>query len=309
MEKLIMNHTPQLSTVKIQLGREVHQQAKHFSQHQSNFYNAQQIYLNTLAVYAVNEYLKHQKIKTNLGASNSWDIVMQSLMDIADLDVNGIGKLECRSVLQDTEIVYIPAEVWEDRIAYVVVQMNESLTEATLLGFAQKVTTEEFPISQLQPLEGLVKHLKHQTKPLVNLSEWFQNIVDTGWQTIEELLGTPELSLAFRDASSIRVQRAKIVELPKQGVGCVVALVLDLTHETEGTTRIRVQVRSFNEEIVLPDNLRLLVLDEEGKMFIEVSATHSDRLIQTKLFRGQPGEKFTVKVVLGEESVTEKFLI
>lgn len=39
---------------------------------------------------------------------------------------------------------------------------------------------------------------------LVNLSQWFENVVEAGWQTIEELFGAPEVNLArgFRSGGS-----------------------------------------------------------------------------------------------------------
>ncbi len=39
-------------------------------------------------------------------------------------------------------------------------------------------------------------------KPMVNLSSWLQNVFEAGWQTVEELFGTQEASLAFRMGNS-----------------------------------------------------------------------------------------------------------
>lgn len=300
---------------KVKLGWQVHQKAKQFRQHQStpfNFANAQQVYLNTLAVYAVNDYLKRQGIETDLTESDSWDPLMQSLANIADLKVKRQGqwvKLECRPVFSDINFVYIPAEVWEDRIGYVAVGINESLTEATLLGFTQTVTTEELSLSQFQSLNDLLKCLtpKSESLPLVNLSRWFDNIVAEGWQTVEALLGTPDVSLAFRSVNPATVKRGKAIQLKDH----TLALILDLNQDNEQNIRIRVKVRSLASNTSLPEGITLKVLDETGEPFLETQAGKGDSSIQTKPFQfiEQPEEKFTVKVVLGEESITENFLI
>jgi hypothetical protein len=308
-----MSHTTEPFTFTVQLAWKAHHFAKQFRQQQSNFHNAQQVYLNTLAVYAVNVYLQLNGFETNLKKSDSWEPVMQSLADVADLEVKNLGKLECRYVFSDTQMVYIPAEVWEDRIGYVIVRMNESLTEATLLGFAKKVAIEEMPISQLQSLKDFLEYLNQIQKPepkiIVNLNQWFQNVFEAGWQTAEEFFGPPEVSLAFRNANSERVTLAKPVQLGIKPADCSIAMVLNLTKEATQETRIRVQVRSLGENIFLPEGLKLLVLDEAGTTFLESSAGSTNTLIQTEQFSGQPGEKFKVEVLLGEDTVIEDFVI
>lgn len=308
-----MNHTTEFSTFTVQLTWEAHRLAKQFRQQQSNFHNAQQVYLNTLAVYAVNTYLRRNGIETNLKKSDSWEPVMQSLADVADLEVKNLGKLECRPVFSDTQIVSIPAEVWENRIGYVIVQMNESLTVAKLLGFAKTAAIEELPISQLQSLNNLLEYLSQIRKPepkiLVNLSQWFQKVFEAGWQTAEELFGTPEVSLAFRNVSSDCITLAKPVQLKIKPAHCFIAIVLNLTKEATQETRIRVQVRSLSENSSLPEGLKLLVIDEAGTTFLESSAGSTNTLIQTEQFSGQPGEQFKVEVVLGEDTVRENFVI
>nr|MCU0547696.1 DUF1822 family protein [Oscillatoriaceae cyanobacterium Prado104] len=108
-----------------------------------------QVYLNTLAVYAVDSYLRCMGLETNLEKSESRDSLMLKFVDVADLDVAGIGKIECRPVLPDSQICRVPSDAWEDRIAWVAVQLNQSLTEATLLGFARS-TAAEIPVAELE---------------------------------------------------------------------------------------------------------------------------------------------------------------
>jgi hypothetical protein len=304
---LIMNPEIEPWTFTVPLAFEAHSRAEQFRCHQSNPDKAKQVYLNTLAVYAVNVYLQCRGFETDLEESTSWNPVMQMLMDVADLVVRNRGKLECRPVLPDAEVVGIPAEVWEERIGYVVVQLNESLREATVMGFVEKVAKSELPLSQLRSLEELPRYL-NKIKPLVNLSQWFENIFEVGWQAVETLLGTePEptdLALSFRNAPCMR--RCKLIELgtPSQ----LVAVIVEITGESEQEQEITVEAQPPQGQTYLPSNLQLMVLDEDGEAVLDAHARSDNRTIQLE-FDGEQGDRFSVKVALGDVSVTENFVI
>lgn len=177
-----MQMTPSM-TFTVPLFQSAHRISKQFSQQQSNQKKAKQVYLNTLTVSAVNFYLRCLGIKTDWNASDSWDPVMQAMLDVADLEILARGKLECRPVLPQTQVLYIPPEVWSDRIGYIAVRLDQSLKKATLLGFTETVSMEELLLGQLRSLEDLLKHLRqfgqaHSVKKRVNLSQWFDNLFE-----------------------------------------------------------------------------------------------------------------------------------
>jgi hypothetical protein len=58
----------------------------------------------------------------------------------------------------------------------------------------------------------------------------------------------------------------------------------------------------------LPSNLQLMVLDEDGETVIDAYARSDNKTIQLE-FGGEPGDCFSVKVALGDVSVTENFVI
>ncbi len=301
-----MNYTIESSTFKVLLLPEAHSRAELFRRHQSNPQKAKQVYLNTLAVYAVKSYLQHLKFETDWSASDSWNPVMQTLMDVADLEVKARGFLECRPVLSDSPLCYVPPEVWSERIGYVVVQLNESLSEATLLGFVEKVTKKELSLSQLRSLEDLPRYL-NQIEPAVNLSQWFKNVFETGWQTLEALLGTNSPELAFRyHLRKKSVQRAKLIELERQGES--VAMIVALTPKSEPEMVIVVEVQPQKGQTYLPLNMALMVLDEEGETVMEAQTRDQNKNIQLQ-FNGEPGDRFSIKVILGDVSVKEDFVI
>ncbi|MBC1314468.1 DUF1822 family protein, partial [Trichormus variabilis PNB] len=134
--------------------------AQQFANRQPNSRKAEQVRLNTLAVSVVNDYLQMMEVATNLTASDSWNPLMQLCGDVADLEVPSVGRLECRPVQLHEQVCSVPPETWEERIGYVIVQVDETNTEAKLIGFTKKVNQETLPLNQLQPIEALIDRLE-----------------------------------------------------------------------------------------------------------------------------------------------------
>lgn len=302
-----MNSEIEIGEFTVPLALEAHSRAEQLRHYQSSPEKAKQVYLNSLAVYAVNFYLECRGFETNLERSGSGNPVMQMLMNVADLVVKNRGKLECRPVLPNAVTMHVPAEVWNDRIGYVAVQLNESLREATVLGFVDKVRRSEFPLSQLRSLAEFPAYL-NQFSPVVQLSKWFENFFEVGWQAVESLINVEdtELALAFNFRSSPEVTRCKLIELgnPEQAVVLMVAINQEYQQEMD----ISIEVQPPKDQTCLPANLQLMVLDEAGETVIDARAKNDNPRIQLTL-SGESGEGFSVKLVLGDVSVTENFLI
>ncbi|MEG4841546.1 DUF1822 family protein [Microcoleus sp. B9-D4] len=137
----------------------------------------------------------------------------------------------------------------------------------------------------------------------VNLSQWFENIFTAGWQSVEELLTPQQLSPTVW---SDRVKQGKLFNLRADLISHAVNLVINLTRASEDKVSVWLQVYPSGENY-LPLNLKLLVL-AEGEVFKEVTARSADVLIQCQ-FDADPGDEFSVKLALGEVSVTEKFVL
>jgi hypothetical protein len=321
-----MNSLSQPLNFTVPLGEEAHQLAQQFRQHQRSPQKAKQVYLNTLAVYAVKFYLQCMEIETNWEASDSYNPVRQTLMNVADLEIPNVGTLECRPVLPSSPTVEIPSEVWEDRMGYVAVQLDQSLRKATILGFVDQVAAEEVPLSQLHSLEGLLKKLSQSqsvqpvnslVKERVNLGQWLHNIIDTGWETVEALFAPPQAQLAtnFRNPLRIKattsetspqgVKRGKLIDWEQES--SPVALFVGLTPTDSPELDISVEVCPTGSQDFLPHELTLLVLDEKGEAVMQAQSRGTKR-IQLE-FSGVPGEQFGIKVALGDMSVTEAFVI
>jgi hypothetical protein len=308
----------------VSLLKPAHQLAEKFCQHQSNLQKVEQVYLNTLAVYAVNYHLQCLGFETDWTQSDSWDSMMQTFLDIADLEVKNYGKLECRPVLPDAEVVYVPEEVWKERIGYVAVQLDESLQEATLLGFAETVSTQELALSELRSLEELPEYLSQfkqaqAVKEQVNLRQWLHNIFEVGWETVEAIFAPPQAELAFntRGLSPVKVstpeilvngvKRGKRLDLERLGGSEQVAVFIGLTPTLSAQSDISVEVCPIGDQPYLPSDLQLMVLDGQGKSVLQAEAGNSESI--EFQFSGEAGESFAVKVALGDFSITEEFLI
>lgn len=312
--------------------------AQQFAQEQPTPQKAEQVRLNTLATHVVNDYLQMLGISTNLSDSDSWNPVVRLCADVADLEVTGWGRLECRPIKKHQQACYVPPEVQSERVGYVVVQIDDMSLEATVLGFTPTVTRDELPVTQLEPIESLIDHIHQpveavaavtQASPVaaslrVNLSQWLNNVFETGWQTLESVLNPAEPDLAFGFRSAVRsadgavlanpdlpnagILRAKLVDLGMQLSGYPVALIVELQPETEHRSQITLQVHPTGTQAYLPPSLQLIVLDESGLVFLEAQARNADNYMQLQ-FSGLAEEQFSVKVTLGEASIMEDFVV
>ncbi|MBW4570931.1 MAG: DUF1822 family protein [Tolypothrix carrinoi HA7290-LM1] len=309
-------------TFTVPVSLEAHALAERFRKKHRNPQKAKQVYLNTLAVFAVQFYLRCMGIQTSWQASLSCHPVIQTLMDIADLEVIGFGKIECLSVLPNEQIIHIIPEVCSDRIGYVAVQFESSLEEATLLGFVKTVPDDgELLLSQLGSLEDFLIHLKQpieKVKQPIQLSQWLMNVVDASWQTIESLLNPQQSELVFRfrgteqtlalhpENSTYSLQKGKLLDLGRNSKSQQIALVVGLFPVSREEINIGIKVYPTGGQNYLPSELELLVLDEAGIAVMQATARNT-KSIQLN-FSSEIGERFSVKVALGDVSFTELFI-
>jgi len=294
-------------SIPLSLTQSALQMARQFANQQPTQEKKEQVYLNTLAVCVVNEYMEMMDIPTELKASDSWNPAMRLYADVADLKLSQLGHLECRPI-RSSNLCYIPPEVPDDRIGVVVVKLDLELEEAILLGFTKTARTGELSLSQLQTVDDLLEHLEHleRNQDVANLNQWLQNIFEVGWQSVEEILAPKAPGLAFRYRSGIA--RGKLVDLELQAQGQLVALVVALAPKNSVEIYIRVQVHPTGDQAYLPPNLNVKVLDEEGAAVMEARTKTANTHI-TLEFSAQLGERFSISLELGDSSVTENFVV
>jgi hypothetical protein len=289
----------------VPLTKIAHGYAQQFYQEQTALAKKKQIYLNTLAVYAVNYYLNCLDIKTSLKTSDSWNPVMQNLANIADLAVPKRGKLECCPVWSDSDICQVSTDALTDRIGYVVVWLNDELTEATLLGFSKVVETGKLLISKLQPLEDLILYLDELEPSLINITntgilDKIRYMLNLSWQQVEPLFDPSasenyELAFGYRSAAA-----------PAQ-IGCMATDVINLGEDlSDREVRLNIAMIPQSESVIdaivelsgenLPNNLKLVAQESTGETIISEITQPGDTSICLQFSR-QWQVPFTLTIV------------
>ncbi|NER82140.1 MAG: DUF1822 family protein [Leptolyngbya sp. SIO1D8] len=300
-----------------------------YAQHQ-DARKGKQVYLNTLAVRAVERYLNYFGIHADLEKSMSTDVISQHLLDTGALHIPDSGDIECRPVLAHESSVYVPEEVHSDRLGYVAVQLDETLNTAILIGFTKTATHTQIPLKNLESIEALLEIVSksevtlsatnytthEQVGQVVQLQQWFNQVFEAGWLAAEEFFLTTPLQLAHSFRGSL--QENFMPTIPTNGVvgaklleqaGKQMALCVGLSPDTKKTGEVNISVELYpvNGNGMLPENVTLTVLDAMGKAVIE-SQPICDVEYQ---FSGETGEQFSIQISLGQDefSFLETFLI
>jgi len=134
------------------------------------------------------------------------------------------------------------------------------------------------------------------------LSQWFEGVFAAGWERVT--VGSDPERIRY----AVRTGGSKKIYLGDHSI----ILLVNLTWEREMTrTRenlVTIWLRVYpREETCLPLNLKLLVLEGE-EVFQKVTARSADNRIQCQ-FDAEPGDKFDVRLVLGNATVTETFVV
>lgn len=316
--------------ITILLGNEAHNIATQFAREHINPQKGKRTYLNTLAVYAVNTYLQWFKIKTDLNASDSWNLAFNCLFDNADLVLTNTGKLECRPVLPEELTIYLPPEATIDRIGYVGVQFFENLNQVQLIGFIKATdlnSTEEISVEDFQPIDTLLDYLSsattQETVTLVSanktyLKQWFSNDFNDEWQipsslpinlaTVSNVRNVEQVIENSWQTPTYSVTRAKLINLGIQIHKYPLGLIVKITSVEREKIGVIVKVVPSRGQHDLPEGVKLIVFDNTGNSSETISREEGDAYIQLK-FSGELGEKFNVTISFKKASFTEHFYI
>ncbi|MBW4628106.1 MAG: DUF1822 family protein [Brasilonema octagenarum HA4186-MV1] len=303
---------------RVPLSFEAHGKAEKHRKGISNPDRAKQVYLNTLAVYAVDSYLRCMGFETNQEEEGNYNPWMQSLIDVADLEVKKIGKLECRPVLPNAEYLDIPPEVISDRVGYVAVQLSESLKSATILGFTTQAVAK-IPLSQLQSVDDLLDYLTDKEQAAtVSLHQWRKGVFTEGWQTIDEILHPQQIE--WMGCRSFSITRGRKIDLGLELNGESVALIVTIAAENQSAIKnqdevnILIQVSLPKDEYIpganvyISEGLKVAVIDDQGEEVLDTTSRQKDNWIEVE-FSAEFGEKFSIDVILGESKVTQEFIV
>lgn len=305
-------------TFPVPLGMSDFNFAREFSGQQKNTAKARQVLLNTLAVRAVGFYCCNLlSVETDFENSDSWDSSARILMDVADLEIKGLGKLECRPIRPGEKVCYVPPEVWEDRIAYVIVEIDEKRKMANILGFVKKVDAEQVSIEQLQPLEDL-----RDVFNLISFRQRLEELFNADWQP-EKVLTTSARSGGARstsqpsfDSSAMLLNREKLVSID----GRDFALRIDIWQPENEQNQLKVSFELIPGGDIrsLPSGLEFALLAPSGKVLTSATAKqgHNRLRISPKpiIFdlerlelAKQNGKLYEIKITCNGKTYSESF--
>jgi Protein of unknown function (DUF1822) len=323
---MIMTAQP---SVTIPLPQVAHHLATQFAAAQQNPQKGTQVYLNTLAIYAVHTYLKWFQIESDLTQSESWHPVVRSLTNRTDLYIPGYGTVECCPLLLNASEFLIFPDVLGERKGYIAVQCTEQLHEVKLLGFMNAgevaADSERIRVAALHPIEEFLDSLnalvlsvaeEQSDRHFVHLTHWLQQTFDNGWQALDQLLAS-DMGLSFARGKSFKpsdsrnensAKGAKLLDLGLTLGSQSVMLLVAIAPDTTRGFSILVQLHPSRGQD-LPAHIKLILLSESGMVLQDIQARSQDNYIQMRQFWGQAGETFSIQVSLDTVTLTEHFTL
>jgi hypothetical protein len=188
------------SSLTFPVTTEMHDRAAKFAQRVSQYPEKyDRVYSNTIAVSFMHDYLLNfWGVETNLADSESWDLASRLTLDVADLVIPNVGTIECRIISKGAKSCSIPSDVWENRVGYIVLEVDPDQTEVQLLGFSpslDKTCPEILSINTLQPIDSFIDVIEAATSTslqeafqtsVTKLSGWLKGKFTEGWQVVSE---------------------------------------------------------------------------------------------------------------------------
>ncbi len=180
----------------------------------------QQIYHNALARFAVNHYFQCLGIESDTQATEFQEPFRRILLDIADIRLPDLGIVECCPVLPGSHHIRVPAESWENRIAYFAVEIDLDQHQAILLGFLNCLNPETtgarnselFSIENFRGIDEFPEFLATAKSPFVELRQWWSDFFASGWSSLDAVIhptssNPSTLTYAYRTLENIELQQ------------------------------------------------------------------------------------------------------
>lgn len=137
----------------------------------------------------------------------------------------------------------------------------------------------------------------------------FSQAVETGWQAVGYVLSTQQAELAFSLRKESQQFRERVKQIDLEPEDSAVALIITVAKTNDEKVRIIVQVHPMEGKVYLPNGLTLGLLSESGEVLQEVRVRSQDNYIKLKTFRLAKRGMFSLKLALGDVSITEEFRV
>jgi Protein of unknown function (DUF1822) len=163
------------------------------------------------------------------------------------------------------------------------------------------------PVNLGQWLNNRIEESRIRLEELTPAFRWVENQVEEGWQNLEALFSAEELIAAVSMRSPF-MERGKLIRLTTEVTQQTIVLIMKLNPQSEKDTNIIVEVRPQSGQLYLPEKLQIKVLNDQQKAVMEAIASRTNQNIQFD-FNIVCGERFSVQLILGVNSVIEEFVV
>ncbi|WP_309741121.1 DUF1822 family protein [Chamaesiphon sp. OTE_20_metabat_361] len=146
--------------------------------------------------------------------------------------------------------------------------------------------------------------LAHAPAPSFSLSNWlqskFSNAIASGWKNYYQ----PAIV-----KGNHTVDRSKLINLQLELQRLTVVLLVGIVAQPDGEVRVVVQIHPGSGERIIPPQLQLSYLDENGSALRMVVARTNDDYIQLPSFTCSIGTKFSIQIQLNSCLTIERFVV
>ena len=248
-------------------------------------------------------------------------------------DVDRTYGLNREFLAQDFNAFWVTYQLCPEQFNREAITPIPTLSDVTVERFIQQLSSLPFPRLAL-PFEQWAELIAHdhwrqrlyqqrlsrmtsqidQVSSVVNLGRWFQNWVETGWQSIEEWLDSEIQTLAasFRAAINLRSsnpQRVKQINFAIVPEPQSVMLLVALTPEADERMGITIQIHPVQGQEHVPAQLTLELHDHSDQVLQVVRSRNRDDFIQLPRFICPLGTYFSLHMFLENHHAIEEFIV
>lgn len=268
-------------------------------------------YANCLALYAGDWYLKCLQFSTKLVQQGDW--WLKYISESANLEVVGVGLLECIPTIGNAVTARMPIDSQSNRVGYLFVRLNDELTSAEIIGFTPNYA-QEVRLDRLQSTDDLIEYLCELESPsepiaVVKLQAWFAGIFDSIWQEIAVSSMTP----AFRSQASLlslkSIERSRRIVIGDRDNSYSIFLTVGIQQVSASDFDLYLQIYPELPQTVLPIGLKFSAIDDRGDEIGSVRTKEGDISGEIVLEGGKAGDKFRISIEFDGVEKTESFEI
>ncbi|MGF1675538.1 MAG: DUF1822 family protein [Rivularia sp. (in: cyanobacteria)] len=266
------------------------------------------IYQQTLALLAVDNYLRLLGFETNLNQPERWNVTRRVWSEANELEIEGLGSLECCVINAEQLVLPQPQLSSEVGIGYLFVEITNYEKTAILMAFLpllpEYIEDREIVFTDLMSIDYFIDYLSNKEanydiniqkkdnltqefteKKIIYLRNWLNNIYEEEWQP------------STRDLHTVTCH--KKLQLAKQ----IFDIQLTVSQSSDELILVRIIIQSENAN--LPIGMQVSVPDESDIYTETVNQVASLISIPLEL---APEENFWVELSYKDESIREYFV-